>query len=89
MVSKLKSELTSMESKVSKLGEEITVKNKSGTDTKLNSDPDTRTYKIVLVVPENADRATIDAAVTEFQNSNPGVTVEVKQEFEKLTEPGK
>ncbi len=84
--SKLSSTLKDMQIKVSKLGEEITVKNKSGEDVKLNSDPEKRIYKIILVVPENADMTTINATVEVFENDNPGVTVDVKELYGVPTE---
>jgi hypothetical protein len=90
ITSKLNSTLNDMETKVSKLGEEITVKNSSGNDVKLNSDPDTRTYKIVLVVPENADKVTINKAVGDFITAQAAkritVTVDVKYDYGTPTE---
>lgn len=91
--SKLNSTLNDMKTEVSKLGEEITVKNSSGEDVKLNSDPYTRTYKIVLVVPENADKATINKinkAVSDFIAAQAAneiiVTVDVKYDYGIPTE---
>ncbi len=73
----LNSTYKTMHDKVSGLSENITVKNKSGNNAKLNSDPDTRTYKIVLVVPDDADMAKVQAAVAEFERKK-GAKVEIK-----------
>jgi len=93
IISKLNSTISGMDANVSKLGSEITVQNKSGADVKLDSDPATRTYKIILVVPENADKATIDKAVGDFvalqKAKGITVTVELKQEYGSPTESTK
>lgn len=73
----LNSTYKTMHDKVDGLGENITVKNSSGNNAEFNSDPDTRTYKIVLVVPDDADMAQIEAAVAEFERKK-GAEVEIK-----------
>lgn len=78
----LQSSFSSMYDKVSELDETITVKNSSGQDTTFTSDPETRIYKIVLVVPDDADMETINAAIKEFEKEKAAngqtVTVEVR-----------
>lgn len=76
--SQLNSTYKTLKSGVEDLDKKITVKNSSDKDVTLTSNKDTRTYKIVLVVPEGADMTTINSAVTSFKASNPGVDVEVK-----------
>ena len=56
----------------------IPVKNSSGSDATINSDKNTRTYKVVIVVPDSADMSTVNTAVSNFKAKNPGVDVEVK-----------
>lgn len=76
--SQIKQSYTTMQSSVSKLDEDISMVNKSGSDEIVKSDPSTRTYKIVLVVPDSADMETVNTAITNFTSKNPGVEVEVK-----------
>lgn len=67
---------------VSKLGEEITVTGPDGSEVKVVSPTDTRTYKIILVVPDDADMSLVNQAVEKFKESKAGnsqnVVVEVK-----------
>ena len=60
-----------------KLGETITV-NRGSQQVQVDSPKESRTYKVVLVVPDNADMNSVKKQVEDFQKSNPGVTVEVK-----------
>ena len=79
ITSRLNTVYSSLESKVSKLDETITVQDKTGTSISLTSPIDTRTYKIVLVVPDDAvGSADIQAAVNQFKLNHPGVEVEIK-----------
>ena len=58
---------------------QIKVTNDKGETVTVNSDPDTRTYKIILVVPDDSVNADyIKNAVAQFEKDNPGYTVEVK-----------
>lgn len=74
----LQSSLNSMKQGVENLGDPITVKNAQGENVTLDSPKDSRKYQIVLVVPDGADRAVLDAAVADFKRKNPGVEVEVR-----------
>ena len=76
--SAIKQTYSTLESGVGKLDTNISVKNASGKDTTVKSDRDTRTYKVVIVVPDSADMNTVNTAVKNFQAKNPGVAVEVK-----------
>lgn len=70
------------------LPEEIEVTGKDGKDVKLKSNPDSRTYKIVLVVPDSdIDKDYIKQAVKTFQDENPGYTVEIKGGYGNPTPP--
>ncbi|MDR1217634.1 MAG: hypothetical protein LBJ99_03500 [Oscillospiraceae bacterium] len=72
---------------VSGYGDTIAVKDASGADTTVRSDPGTRTYKIILVVPENADTAMIKSAAAAFEAERRAagehVSVEVKAAYGK------
>lgn len=62
---------------VDKLGENIPLQ-KDGKDTTAKSDPNTRNYKVVLVVPDSSNMETINKAIADFKKKNPGVEVQVK-----------
>lgn len=66
-----------MYGKVEGLGEEIDVQTGDGKTVTLNSDPSTRTYKLVLVVPDDADMSLVQQAIKEFEERT-GATVEVR-----------
>lgn len=66
---------------VSGLDSNVPVTDSSGKSVTVNSNPNSRTYKIVLVIPEGADTTAVNTAVQNFQASNPGVTVEVKSGY--------
>lgn len=74
---KLNSDYNSMSGTVSGLGGEITVKDSGGSQVTLPSDPETRTYKLIIVIPDNAPQAVYDG-IAKFRQENPGVAVEVK-----------
>ncbi|MCQ2455533.1 MAG: hypothetical protein MJ090_05290 [Clostridia bacterium] len=76
--SAIKQTFTTLQSGVENLGTDVTVKNSSGKDTVLKSSKETRTYKVVIVVPDSADMTTLNTAVNNFKAKNPGVDVEVK-----------
>lgn len=82
---KLNRELTQMDRQVKGFGDEITLKDSSGNETTVHSDPGTRTYKMILVVPDDADMSVVDQAVTDFkakqQAAGYTVDVEVMQGF--------
>lgn len=77
IASKIRSNANQMRNKVSNLGDEIQVKGPGG-DTTLTSDPATRTYRIVLVVPDDADPAMVSEAVRKFKETHSDFEVEVK-----------
>jgi len=56
----------------------ITSDDGNGNKVTITSDPSTRTQKIVLVVPDNADMNLVNQAVKDFTDLNPEVKVEVK-----------
>ncbi len=69
--------LNSMKDGVENLEEKITVQ-KSEKDVTVTSNPDTRSYKLVLVVPDSSDMNKVNQAISDFKKDNPGVDVEVK-----------
>ena len=77
----LESSFSHMEG-ISDLGKQINVANSAGKDTVLNSDPNTRNYKLVVVVPENADLSTLNSAARAFEAEKAlegyNVSVEIK-----------
>lgn len=75
---KLNAAYRDLKNKIPKLEDNIEMTNKSGNKVSVNSDPSTRNYKIVLVVPDNADMSIVNTAVKDFKDLNPGVDVEVK-----------
>ncbi|MDR2357704.1 MAG: hypothetical protein LBD92_06470 [Oscillospiraceae bacterium] len=82
---KLDDTLRNMRGIVAGYGETIAVKDSSGADVSVRSDPGTRTYKIVLVVPENADVDMIKSAAARFESERLAagelVSVEVKAAY--------
>ena len=77
----LNSNYTNMESNVSSLDGSINVQNQSGATVSIASNKDTRSYKIVLVIPDNSDMTVVNQAINEFKSSHPGVSVEVNKEY--------
>ena len=65
------------EGKLDYSGEMVTTDG-AGNKVTIESDPETRTRKIIMVVPDNADMAIINQGVADFTELNPDVTVEVK-----------
>lgn len=63
----LSTEYSKLYSAVAAQGEDVTVKDASGNEVKVNSPKDTRTYKIVLVVPDNADMTIVNQAKQEYE----------------------
>lgn len=78
---RLRAAYNDMSGKVEDLSEEITVTDENGNQVTLPSDPDTREYSIVLVVPDNADAEMIEQAIKQFQEQFPGVEVVVKDGY--------
>jgi hypothetical protein len=80
--SRLYSTLNEMREKVSKIGEDVAVKDASdgGAEKIFNSQAATRTYKIILVVPDNADLTLTKSAAEALENERKasGETVEVE-----------
>ena len=76
-----------MYSSVESLDEKINVQDRHGATVSVNSNPDTRTYKLLLVVPENASDAVIQQVKSEFESSHPGVVVEIKKAYGSPTPP--
>ena len=61
----------------------ITVKDASGKKAEVKSDPSTRSYKLVIVIPENANVALYTEQAAIFEAANPGVMVEVNTNYGK------
>lgn len=76
-----------MYSSVESLDEKINVQDRHGATVSVNSNPDKRTYKLLLVVPENASDAVIQQVKSEFESSHPGVVVEIKKAYGSPTPP--
>lgn len=71
------SSYTTMKTKVDGMGETIKV-NEGGTSKEITSDVSSRKYKILIVVPEDADVTNVNAAISKLKSEYPGVTFEVK-----------
>ncbi len=70
-----------LETDVTALSNPLTVTSQSGAKVNVDSPKETRTYKIILVVPSNADMNTVRAAIDAFQKENPGVKVELNTSY--------
>ena len=81
----LNSNYNKMETGVSALGDTINVQNNSGATVPVTSNKDTRTYKIVLVVPADSDMTVVNQAVNDFKASHPGVSVELNTSYGSRT----
>lgn len=77
-----------MKDSVSELGDPITVTDENGEEVTLPSDPDTRKYEVVLVVPDNADPEMVAEAIRIFQENNLGVTVTIVQDYGSPSDGG-
>lgn len=62
---------------VTAMGPTINMQNRSGASVPITSNADTRTYKLILVVPANSDMEIVNEAVRKFKNGYPGAEVEV------------
>jgi hypothetical protein len=85
VVDKLGQTLRNMRGIVSQYGGTVPMKDASGEEVAVLSSPSTRTYKILLVVPENADTAMIGLAAAAFEAERRAageyVSVEVKAAY--------
>lgn len=86
LAARLKAEYREAERQVSELGETVTVQDENGNTVELSSDPDTRTYEIVLVVPDDADPALLEEAIKKFHEQYPDVDVTIVQDYGSPTE---
>lgn len=69
-----------MQSAVKAMDETITVEEKSsGNMISLTSSKETRSYRIIVVVPDNADLSVIEQARAKFMDNNPDVVIEIRQ----------
>ena len=66
---------------VGKLGTNVKVTDSTGKNTSVNSNVDTRTYKIVVVVPEDADMSTLNSAAREFEAEKASLGYKVNVEI--------
>ena len=78
---KINAEYQNMYGGVEKMGEEILMTNSKGQQETVKSDPATRTYKVVIVVPDDADLSVVAEAVRSFKESHPGVEVKISQGY--------
>ena len=68
---------------VSALGDSIKV-TKNNSETTVNSNPDTRTYHIVLVLPEETDseyKDKVNEAIAQLKTEHPGLSIDVKEGY--------
>ena len=74
-----------MYSEVNKKGNPITVKDGAGNDVTINSDPKTRTYRMVIIVPEDSDTTLLEQVIKEYKEANPEykLNIEIKQDYGK------
>jgi len=79
--------LKELEEGVEDLDEQIEVVDENGETVTVESDPDTRTYEIVLVVPDDADEETLAKAIAEFEANHPGVSVVIKRGYGSPSNP--
>lgn len=82
-----------MRDQISKLGPEIQVEDRAGERKTLLSDPETRSYTILLVVPENAPDDILAQAIAQAEAAYPGLKVVLKKAYgspsvEKETDDG-
>lgn len=70
-----------MTNKVPELGEKIQVTNKAGQTVEFSSDPGSRNYQVVLVVPDNANMQDVAAGVKQFKEKYPDVEVIVRNGY--------
>lgn len=73
----LNSNYNELYSGVNNLGSEITVRNQAGATSTLDISG-SKTYKMIMVVPDHADMALVQKAIDQFQKTNPGVVVEIR-----------
>ena len=66
----------------------MTVADQNGQSTTVSSNPDGRTYRLVLVVPDDADLSVIAQAVKDFKAAYPGVEVSVRQGYGSPSDSG-
>lgn len=89
---RLTTNFNTMYSNVSALDEAITVQNQSGENVSLTSDLDTRSYKMILVVPEDSDMAVVQQAINDFVASQESlgrtVTVEINTDYGSPSDTG-
>ena len=75
---RLKQTVEDMEDGLADDDNQVSAENSKGENYSGYSDPATRNYSVVLVVPDGADMAAVRAAVEAYMRENPGVTVEIK-----------
>lgn len=74
---RLRAALNDMRNGVEDLEENITVTDSEGNEVTLSSDPDTREYALVIVVPDDANMEEVEAIVKAFEEKY-GVEVEIR-----------
>jgi Mrp family chromosome partitioning ATPase len=70
-----------MKNSVKKLPEEIEVEMHNGEKVTLTSPTKTRTYKLIMIVPDDVDMKMVKDAVKKFNQSNKNVVVEIKNSY--------
>lgn len=71
-------DVSSLLNSVSKLKEEINVTKSDGNKTAITSKVDTRTYKLILVVPDSTNMSIVNQAIKEINKEYSNVKIEVK-----------
>ena len=81
ITSKLQEAYGGMSKKVAVMEKEITVQDQNGQMVTLSSDPDSRSYRVILVVPDDADLELVHKAVGAFESRNRNAKVTIKQGY--------
>lgn len=77
----LQTALDNMEKGANKQEGGIEVTGPDGNPTKVPEGSGDRKYELVLVVPDGADKAALEALAREFEKNNPGVTVKIRDGY--------
>ena len=75
---KISKAVRDMENGLSKDDDQVVAEGPDGEDYTAHSDPSTRKYKVVMVVPDGADQGALQEIIDAYLKENPNVTVEIK-----------
>lgn len=67
LIDTLQSSFNSMQQGIDQLGDPITIKNAQGENVTFDSPKDSRSYRLVVVIPDGANRDMLNAAIAEFK----------------------